>query len=140
MTRGLAKPAQARALMIAVATLGLLLVTFLVLSHDQRARAAFPGENGRIAFDSNRDGDFEIFKMHDDGNRQRQLTDNTANDYGAAFSPSGKRIAFRNEPRWRLRDLRDEGGRLGRAQREPEPRSRKRARVLTQRQTDRFRQ
>jgi hypothetical protein len=56
MTRGLAKPAQARALMIAVATLGLLLVTFLVLSHDQRARAAFPGENGRIAFDSNRDG------------------------------------------------------------------------------------
>jgi len=60
MTRGLAKPAQARALMIAVATLGLLLVTFLVLSHDQRARAAFPGENGRIAFDSNRDGDFEI--------------------------------------------------------------------------------
>jgi TolB protein len=61
------------------------------------ADAAFPGKNGRIAFDSNRDGDFEIFRTNPDGSGQRRLTDNDDTDYGAAFSPDGKRIAFFSE-------------------------------------------
>ena len=30
------------------------------------ANAAFPGTNGRVAWNSNRDGDFEIFSMNAD--------------------------------------------------------------------------
>ncbi len=35
----------------------------------------------KIAFSSNRDGDFEIFVMDDDGTDQTQLTFNTVGDY-----------------------------------------------------------
>ena len=49
----------------------------------------------RIVFDSNRDGDDEIFTMRSDGSRQRHLTRNDGvNDIEPALSPSGKRIAF----------------------------------------------
>ena len=65
-----------------------------IMSTSQTVMGAFPGENGRIAFDSDRDGDFEIFRMKADGTGQRQLTHNDETDYGAAFSPDGKRIAF----------------------------------------------
>ena len=64
---------------------------------EQRASAAFGGVNGLIAFDSNRDGDFEIFRMKASGNRQRPLTDNDDLDYGAALSPDARRIAFYTE-------------------------------------------
>jgi Tol biopolymer transport system component len=69
-------------------------VALLATVTDRPALAAFPGENGRIAFDSNRDGDFEIFRMNSDGSRERRLTNNDDTDYGAAFSPNGQRIAF----------------------------------------------
>jgi Tol biopolymer transport system component len=108
------------------------------------ALTAFPGANGRIVFDSDRDGgdgdvwtidpdgrdpmnltadsdgddfegawspdgrrivfvrdpdldgpdDFELWAMRADGSGRRQLTDNTAFDQEAAFSPSGRWIAF----------------------------------------------
>ena len=63
----------------------------------EQARAAFGGANGFIAFDSNRDGDFEIFRMTADGERQRPLTDNDDLDYGAAVSSDARRIAFYSE-------------------------------------------
>ncbi len=48
----------------------------------------------RIAFDSNRDGDREIFVMNADGSDVRQLTFNSVDDYSPSFSPDGTRIAF----------------------------------------------
>jgi hypothetical protein len=43
-------------------------------------RAAFPGANGKIAFQSDRDGaTYEIYKMNADGSGQTRLTNNTAN-------------------------------------------------------------
>jgi Tol biopolymer transport system component len=83
-----------RPVCIATAMLALSGMALLVADTDRPALAAFPGENGRIAFDSNRDGDFEIFRMNADGSRERPLTNNDDTDYGAAFSPNGKRIAF----------------------------------------------
>jgi Tol biopolymer transport system component len=67
------------------------------------AEAAFFGENGKIAFTSNRTtgtgvdnptGDKEIFVMDSDGTNLVQLTNNTAGDFDPTFSPDGTQIAF----------------------------------------------
>ncbi|HXF00144.1 MAG TPA: hypothetical protein VN458_07340 [Solirubrobacterales bacterium] len=83
-----------RPVCIATAMLALSGVVLLAAAIDRPALAAFPGENGRIAFDSDRDGDYEIFRMNADGSQERQLTNNDDTEYGAAFAPNGKRIAF----------------------------------------------
>jgi TolB-like protein len=49
---------------------------------------------GRIAFMSNRDGDYEIYVMDADGRNQTQLTFNDDWDHSFAWSPDGRRIAF----------------------------------------------
>ena len=58
------------------------------------AQAAFPGTNGKIAFESNRDGNEEIYVMNADGTNQTNLTNNAARDYVPAWSPDGSKIAF----------------------------------------------
>jgi TolB protein len=58
------------------------------------AKATFPGANGKIAFESNRDGNSEIYVMKADGSNQTNLTNNAAADYSPAVSPNGKMIAF----------------------------------------------
>ena len=61
------------------------------------ADGAFPGDNGMIAFTSNRDGNADVHVMAPDGSDQRNLTRNPAPDGGAAWSPDGRRIAFVSE-------------------------------------------
>ena len=48
----------------------------------------------RIAFESDRDGDLEIYVMNADGSGVTRLTDHDAPDALAAWSPDGQRIAF----------------------------------------------
>jgi len=51
--------------------------------------------NGRrIAFQSDRDGNWEIYVMGADGTEVRRLTDDDAQDGEPSWSPDGKRIAF----------------------------------------------
>ncbi len=53
------------------------------------------GSNGnKIAFSSDRDGDWEIFVMNADGNGVQQLTDNDGDDSVEEWSPNGNKIAF----------------------------------------------
>jgi Tol biopolymer transport system component len=67
------------------------------------SEAAFPGENGKIVFESERTtgpgvdnptGDVEIFTMNPNGTNLTQLTSNTEDDTAPAYSPDGAYIAF----------------------------------------------
>ena len=49
-----------------------------------------------IVFQSNRDGDFEIYIMEVDGSNLRQLTDNEVDDNFPRVSADGRRIAFQS--------------------------------------------
>jgi hypothetical protein len=59
----------------------------------------FPGENGKIAFSSQRDGDYyEIYVMDADGSNPTRLTNNPGwDDTFPSWSPDGTKIAFGKE-------------------------------------------
>jgi Tol biopolymer transport system component len=65
---------------------------------EEPAQAAFPGENGRIAYYSCGDRDLasecEIYTLPPSGGTPTQLTNNTATDIYPAYSPDGTKIAF----------------------------------------------
>jgi Tol biopolymer transport system component len=48
----------------------------------------------RIAFDTNRSGNQDIWVMRKDGSELRQLTTNSAHDWVGSWSPDGNQIAF----------------------------------------------
>src|SRR5437660_2896397 len=56
--------------------------------------SATEGLTGRIAFHSNRDGDFDIYVMNADGSGVTQVTHNTINEFDPIWSPNGQQIAF----------------------------------------------
>ena len=53
--------------------------------------------DGRIAFASNRDGDYEIFVMNSDGSDQQQITHNEADDEHPGWSPDSARMVFASD-------------------------------------------
>ena len=55
---------------------------------------AWSPDGSRIAFASDRDGDWEIYVMHADGSGQRRLTRSPGVDRSPAWSPAGGTIAF----------------------------------------------
>jgi Tol biopolymer transport system component len=103
MTRKAMNIGRATAIAAAMISAGL----FVALAETAReAEATFPGENGRIAFASNRtsgegvnnpEGDFEIFTMNSAGTELVQLTQNAAFDFDPEWSPDGQRIAFESD-------------------------------------------
>jgi TolB protein len=58
--------------------------------------AAFPGSNGRIAFHSDRDGDFDIFILTPMGTRVRKLTRNHDDGAWPAWSADGQQSVFQS--------------------------------------------
>ena len=55
---------------------------------------AWSPDGARLAFVSNRDGNFEIYVMSADGSNVRRLTDDQADDNSPSWSPDGKQIVF----------------------------------------------
>jgi Tol biopolymer transport system component len=74
----------------------ILLVASTSVLHFGNHLAAFAlyTVNGKIAFASSRDGNFEIYTMDSDGTNEARLTNNVANDASPAWSPNGTKIAF----------------------------------------------
>lgn len=63
---------------------------------NRAAQLALESSNNvtKIAFASDRDGNFEIYVMDADGGGQLRLTDNPGEDFQPSWSPDGNRIAF----------------------------------------------
>jgi len=72
----------------------LLLLAGLVLVG--RSEAAFPGDNGKIAWASARNGNYEIYSANPDGSALARLTTDPATDKDPAWSQDGTRIAFQS--------------------------------------------
>jgi WD40 repeat protein len=68
-----------------------------VLAFSEKAEAAFPGKNGKIAFTSLRDGrtgSEDIYTMNPRGTAVYRLTNYSGSDFEPAWSPDGTKIAF----------------------------------------------
>ena len=65
----------------------------LVLSPALQISAQAP-TTAKIAFSSNRDGNWEIYLMNSDGSQQKRLTQNSARDFSPVWSPNGEQILF----------------------------------------------
>ena len=92
----MAKTNHLRALAAAagvLAAVGMLMAVMLVVSEP--AEAAFPGQNGKIAFSSARDGNnSELYSINSDGTALDLITNNAAMDLSPAWSPDGNKVAF----------------------------------------------
>ena len=61
------------------------------------AQAAFPGQNGKIAYVRLAGGSMEIFAVNPDGSGEVRLTNNSATEDQPTWSPDGTQIAFTSD-------------------------------------------
>ena len=78
---------------MSVVVAAVLVAVFLIVLGGMRpAEAAFPGNNGKIAFSATNNSD--IYSINPDGTDLSQLTNVPEFDFDAAYSPEGRRVAF----------------------------------------------
>src|SRR3984957_19805243 len=68
--------------------------TDLTKSKSVNTYPAWSPDHSRIAFVSDRDGNFQIYVMNADGSAVKQLTTGEEINRAPAWSPDGKKIAF----------------------------------------------
>ena len=80
---------------LAALALGLLIAVAL-LGPAPTAHTAFPGFNGDLVIESDRDGITQLFRIDNSGGNPMKLT-STGLNYEGVWSPDGTRIAFTSE-------------------------------------------
>ncbi len=87
---------------------------------------ATPSLQNKIAFQSNRDGDFEIYIMNSDGTNQIQLTNNSVDDNYPVASLDGSRILFESfrDGNWEVYAINVDGTGLTRLTNAPDSKDR----------------
>ena len=95
---GLSRPAGSRGSrpVLIAGLAGLCWLALLSLAFAQRADAAYPGANGKIAYDNGDGSNSQIWTVNPDGSAPTKLTTGP-HDESPAFSADGKRIAFNRE-------------------------------------------
>lgn len=82
-------PGKVHALMVVAAVASLALA-----AGAAPAPATFPGTNGKIAFASNSDGDYDVYLANADGSDPVNVTKNGVYDAEPAVSANGKQLAY----------------------------------------------
>lgn len=68
----------------------------LTFSHMADRRPVFSPDGQWLAFETDRDGQWEIYRMHLDGSHQERLTRDGAADRSPSYSPDGRYLAFQS--------------------------------------------
>lgn len=63
----------------------------------QTTQASFPGMTGRIAYQSNSTGDFEIYSINFEGSDLKRLTNRAGLEESVSWSPDGTKILYRSD-------------------------------------------
>ena len=66
----------------------------LTNNSDWDWKPSWSPDGQRIAFQSSRDGNYEIYVMDADGSNPHRLTDHPADDWKPSWSPDGRHIAY----------------------------------------------
>jgi Tol biopolymer transport system component len=72
----------------------LLAITTVTLTQPRPAAATFPGANGRIAFNSDRTGNDDVFTTNATGTQTTNLSATPSSDRAAEWSPDGRRVVY----------------------------------------------
>jgi Tol biopolymer transport system component len=74
-----------------------MVLVFVSLAGSRTAEATFPGGEGDLAFESDRDGNGEIYHMGFDGRGQFRFTSNRAEDASPAWQMRGGKFAYASD-------------------------------------------
>src|SRR5215212_7714360 len=80
--------------LLEMAVMALAAFLLVLVVAEKPAKAAFPGNNGKIVFVSDRDGDNDIYTISPTGDNLKRLTNNSKNDRFPAWSPDGRKIVY----------------------------------------------